>query len=133
MASKVGIAYVNTLEAAQFFTNISGNKQLGARPVAKLARPFNTISDNVRGNPSKYCKDLYKPPMRKSLLLSTSKGFIDLAQTAAGLQYEDVECRCARTCDGLHQYAEHVTAILKKKNLTKMLEDHTTEEQTAEK
>ncbi|KRZ02575.1 hypothetical protein T11_16828 [Trichinella zimbabwensis] len=37
-----------------------------------------------------------------------------------------------RTCDGLHQYAEHVTAILKKKNLTKMLEDHTTEEQTAE-
>ncbi|KRZ71978.1 hypothetical protein T10_1451 [Trichinella papuae] len=103
------------------------------RPVAKLARPFNTISDNVRGNPSKYCKDLYKPTMRKSLLLSTSKGFIDLALTAADLQYEDVECRCARTCDGLHQNAEHVTAILKKKNLTKMLEDHTTEEQTAEK
>ncbi|KRZ78065.1 hypothetical protein T10_8236 [Trichinella papuae] len=30
MASKVGIACVNTLEAARFFTNISGNKQLGA-------------------------------------------------------------------------------------------------------
>ncbi|KRZ65081.1 hypothetical protein T10_4638 [Trichinella papuae] len=30
MASKVGIACVITLEAARFFTNISGNKQLGA-------------------------------------------------------------------------------------------------------
>ncbi|KRZ63780.1 hypothetical protein T10_7513, partial [Trichinella papuae] len=30
MASKVGFACVNTLEAARFFTNISGNKQLGA-------------------------------------------------------------------------------------------------------
>ncbi|KRY96158.1 hypothetical protein T11_10889 [Trichinella zimbabwensis] len=35
MASKVGIAYVNTLEAARFFTNISGNKQLGA-PISVL-------------------------------------------------------------------------------------------------
>ncbi|KRZ64388.1 hypothetical protein T10_8783 [Trichinella papuae] len=30
IASKVGIACVNTLEAARFLTNISGNKQLGA-------------------------------------------------------------------------------------------------------
>ncbi|KRZ02593.1 hypothetical protein T11_10837 [Trichinella zimbabwensis] len=30
IASKVGIACVNTLEAARFFTNISGNKHLGA-------------------------------------------------------------------------------------------------------
>ncbi|KRZ63646.1 hypothetical protein T10_13668, partial [Trichinella papuae] len=30
MACKVGIAYVNTLEAAQFFKNISGNTQRGA-------------------------------------------------------------------------------------------------------
>ncbi|KRY95193.1 hypothetical protein T11_9756, partial [Trichinella zimbabwensis] len=30
IASKVGIACVKALEAARFFTNISGNKQLGA-------------------------------------------------------------------------------------------------------
>ncbi|KRY63282.1 hypothetical protein T11_11102 [Trichinella zimbabwensis] len=35
MASKVGIAYVNTLEAAQFFKNISGNTQRGA-PISVL-------------------------------------------------------------------------------------------------
>ncbi|KRY95065.1 hypothetical protein T11_13338 [Trichinella zimbabwensis] len=36
MASKVGIAYVNTLEAAQFFKNISGNTQRGAVRIRSL-------------------------------------------------------------------------------------------------
>ncbi|KRZ11894.1 hypothetical protein T11_11418 [Trichinella zimbabwensis] len=50
IAYKVGIACVNTLEAARFFTNISGNKQLGARftrnsavVVEQMASKFRTM------------------------------------------------------------------------------------------
>ncbi|KRZ78834.1 hypothetical protein T10_2422 [Trichinella papuae] len=45
MASKVGIAYVNTLEAAQFFKNISGNTQRGVVriPSLYLANCFRSI------------------------------------------------------------------------------------------
>ncbi|KRY99484.1 hypothetical protein T11_4840, partial [Trichinella zimbabwensis] len=45
MASKVGIAYVNTLEAAQFFKNISGNTQRGALRIRSsyLANCFRSI------------------------------------------------------------------------------------------
>ncbi|KRZ64266.1 hypothetical protein T10_129 [Trichinella papuae] len=48
MASKVGIAYVNTLEAAQFFKNISGNTQRGALRIRSsqfwFAKFFSKIS-----------------------------------------------------------------------------------------